>query len=429
MVAKGASSGGGGGRCPAPAQDREAFLRGLHSSFAARGAELRTPKFYGVEVDLFKLWNVVSDLGGWEQVTQKKLWRVVGDNFDPPKSCTTVSWSFRGFYEKSLLDYERETVASTAAATSGRPEGAQVLGSLLPPSFPPLWRSPPVTMFLRLARLQAKGGGGGKRRAVGLRDGLQSPSPGGGRKAGGGKRAKKEEEDGDDGGEQCSRVEEPAPLAHSEALPNGLANGGRPPPLPAAVGSSDGDSQPGRLNQPGRAAMPPLPAVAAAAAAATNGGGLQEGAALVSDEAGAADWVKINVRKTPECFEIYALVPGLLREEVRVECEVGGRLVIAGEPEHPNNPWGVTAFRKVILLPCPIDAQATSAVVTLHGQLYVRAPITGVQTTKPPPPPPPAGNSEPLPSSASSLVPTAPELPPPPPQPHSPAATAIADTG
>eukprot|EP00850_Spirogloea_muscicola_P017542 SM000152S01530 [mRNA] locus=s152:74721:77179:+ [translate_table: standard] len=398
MVAKGASSGVGGGRCPAPAQDREAFLRGLHSSFAARSAELRTPKFYGVEVDLFKLWNVVSDLGGWEQVTQKKLWRVVGDNFDPPKSCTTVSWSFRGFYEKSLLNYERETAASTAAAMSGRPEGAQ-----------------------------AKGGGGGKRPAAGLRDGLQSPSPGGGRKASGGKRAKKEEEDGNDGGELCSRAEEPAPPAHNEALPNGLANGGRPPLLPAAVGSTDEDSQPGILDQPGRPAMPPLPAAAAAAAAATNGGGLQEGAALVSDEVGAADWVKINVRKTPECFEIYALVPGLLREEVRVECEVGGRLVIAGEPEHPNNPWGVTAFRKVILLPCPIDAQATSAVVTLHGQLYVRAPITGVQTTKPPPSP--AGNSEPLPSSASALFPTAPELPPSPPQPHTPAATAIADTG
>ncbi|TQD83414.1 hypothetical protein C1H46_031059 [Malus baccata] len=28
-----------------------------------------------------------------------------------------------------------------------------------------------------------------------------------------------------------------------------------------------------------------------------------------------ADWVKINVRETKDCFEVYALVPGLLREE------------------------------------------------------------------------------------------------------------------
>eukprot|EP00897_Mesotaenium_endlicherianum_P005267 jgi/Mesen1/4769/ME000242S03942 len=77
----------------------------------------------------------------------------------------------------------------------------------------------------------------------------------------------------------------------------------------------------------------------------------------------------------PDCFEVYALVPGLLREEVRVQCEGGGKLVIAGEPEQPDNPWGVTPFKKVILLPSSINAHETSAVVTLHGQLYVRAPL------------------------------------------------------
>lgn len=41
-------------------------------------------------------------------------------------------------------------------------------------------------------------------------------------------------------------------------------------------------------------------------------------------------------------------VPVLLNGvQVRIQCEAGGRLVIAGEPEHPDNPWGVTAFRKV----------------------------------------------------------------------------------
>jgi len=61
-----------------------------------------------------------------------------------------------------------------------------------------------------------------------------------------------------------------------------------------------------------------------------------------------ADWVKINVLRTKECFEVYALVPGLLREEVRVQSDPAGRLVISGEPEHPDNPWGVTPFKKVM---------------------------------------------------------------------------------
>lgn len=34
-------------------------------------------------------------------------------------------------------------------------------------------------------------------------------------------------------------------------------------------------------------------------------------------------------------------------EQVRIQCEPGGRLVIAGMPEDPENPWGVTPFRKV----------------------------------------------------------------------------------
>ncbi|KAG5060874.1 hypothetical protein JHK87_001903 [Glycine soja] len=88
-----------------------------------------------------------------------------------------------------------------------------------------------------------------------------------------------------------------------------------------------------------------------------------------------ADWVKVNVQKTKDCFEVYALVPGLLREEVRVQSDPAGRLVISGEPEHPNNPWGVTPFKKVVSLPSRIDPHQTSAVVTLHGQLFVRVPF------------------------------------------------------
>ncbi|KAG8366753.1 hypothetical protein BUALT_Bualt16G0000400 [Buddleja alternifolia] len=41
------------------------------------------------------------------QVTSLKLWRQVGESFRPPKTCTTVSWTFRGFYEKALVEYEK----------------------------------------------------------------------------------------------------------------------------------------------------------------------------------------------------------------------------------------------------------------------------------------------------------------------------------
>lgn len=92
--------------------------------------------------------------------------------------------------------------------------------------------------------------------------------------------------------------------------------------------------------------------------------------------------------------------------QVHVQSDAAGRLVISGEPEQPDNPWGVTPFRKVtnsfnlihnsdfayinpescvyiyylpwlqiVTLPSRIDAHQTSAIVTLHGQLFVRAPF------------------------------------------------------
>jgi hypothetical protein len=35
---------------------------------------------------------------------------------------------------------------------------------------------------------------------------------------------------------------------------------------------------------------------------------------------------------------------------VRVQSDPAGRLVISGEPEHPDNPWGVTPFKKVCIM-------------------------------------------------------------------------------
>lgn len=32
---------------------------------------------------------------------------------------------------------------------------------------------------------------------------------------------------------------------------------------------------------------------------------------------------------------------------MRVQSDPAGRLVISGEPEHSDNPWGVTPFKKV----------------------------------------------------------------------------------
>lgn len=38
-----------------------------------------------------------------------------------------------------------------------------------------------------------------------------------------------------------------------------------------------------------------------------------------------------------------------LQYQVRVQSDPAGRLVISGEPEHADNPWGVTPFKKVCI--------------------------------------------------------------------------------
>lgn len=37
-----------------------------------------------------------------------------------------------------------------------------------------------------------------------------------------------------------------------------------------------------------------------------------------------------------------------LGQQVRVQSDPAGRLVISGQPEQQDNPWGVTPFKKVI---------------------------------------------------------------------------------
>ncbi|TMX05670.1 hypothetical protein EJD97_012151, partial [Solanum chilense] len=84
---------------------------------------------------------------------------------------------------------------------------------------------------------------------------------------------------------------------------------------------------------------------------------------MVVDIGPPTDWVKINVQKTKDCYEIYALVCGLLREEVNLDIVVSpilGRLYMMSVGYNFN-------IMYVVSLPSRIDPYQTSVVVTLHG--------------------------------------------------------------
>ncbi|KAH8509795.1 hypothetical protein H0E87_011520 [Populus deltoides] len=214
-------------------EEQAAFMKDLEVFYKQNIMDFKPPKFYGEPLNCLKLWRSVIKLGGYEVVTANKLWRQVGEPFHPPKTCTTVSWTFRIFYEKAILEYEKNK---------------RETGELQLPS-PPLHQAASVEK--------------------------------------------------ESGFHKQKTDERPVNAETDKEVDTEIVDIGPP-----------------------------------------------------------ADWVKINVW-----------------ESVRVQSDPVGRLVITGQPEQLDNPWGITPFKKVVSLPSRIDPLQTSAVVSLHGQLHVRVPF------------------------------------------------------
>ncbi|KAK8714211.1 hypothetical protein V6N13_149405, partial [Hibiscus sabdariffa] len=338
-------------------EDQAAFVKEVEAFYKEKNLEFKHPKFYKEDLNLLKLWRAVIKLGGYEQVTSCKLWRQVGESFNPPKTCTTVSWTFRIFYEKALLEYEKH----------------KIHGGMLPHSDAPFIE--PNGVETQAGSNQAPGSGRAKRDAAAraMRSWHSQRVL--------------------DNGEVChpiikDKISSPTLKSDRQLKNFGLLKRKKPSAMePGARGS-----QLKATKQQTRHCFGRLDT-------------------MVVDIGSPADWVKVNVVKTVDCYEVYALVPGLLREEVRisldnslfrvyclvfcflncmtlrgdllpghqpeevhVQSDPAGRLVISGQPKELDNPWGVTPFKKVVSLPSRIDSHQTSAVVTLHGQLFVRVP-------------------------------------------------------
>lgn len=294
--------------------DRETFMKELENFYRERSLEFKPPKFYGEPLNCLKLWRAVIRLGGYDVVTGSKLWRQVGESFHPPKTCTTVSWTFRIFYEKALLEYEKHK---------------REIGELQLPvgSF---HQSPNVEK--ETAVYQTSGSGRARRDAAARA--MQG--------------------------------------WHAQRL---LGYGEVAEPVIKDKNFSSTPKREKNLKSIGMINKQRMSSSLEHAEKAANIEGDRQLVTAVVDIGPPADWVKINVRETKDCFEVYALVPGLLREEVRVQSDPVGRLVITGLPEHVDNPWGITPFKKVVNLPARIDPLQTSAVVSLHGRLFVRVPF------------------------------------------------------
>ncbi|KAM1044130.1 hypothetical protein ACFX14_035222 [Malus domestica] len=295
-------------------EEQASFTKEVINLYKEKNLEFKAPKFYKEELNLLKLWRAVIKLGGYNKVTTCKLWRQVGESFNPPKTCTTVSWTFRNFYEKALLEFERDRLnggelplPAEPTRVENRADGGQTLGS---------------GRALRDAAARAMQGWHSHRHH------------------------------GNNGevGDAINKDKHLSTMPKSDkqlknSVNSGLLKRKKPSHMDSGIQVADMKATKTRMDT------------------------------MVFDIGPPADWVKINVKKFNDCFEVYALVPGLLREEVHVQSDPAGRLIISGQPTQLDNPWGVTPFKKVVSLPSRIDPHQTSAVVTLNGQLFVRIPF------------------------------------------------------
>ncbi|CAO2834292.1 unnamed protein product [Amaranthus hypochondriacus] len=291
-------------------EEQAEFINELIAFYKGRCMEFKPPKFYGEPLNCLKLWRAVVQLGGYDRVTTYKLWRQVGESFHPPKTCTTISWTFRIFYEKALLDYEKHK---------------REIGEV---EFPEV-TIPDSTSVENEGNAYQTGSGRVRRDAAA--------------RAMQGWHAQR-----DFGlGEVGEPIIKDKSINSSQKREKNLKNIGTKQKKPSNLELVEHE----------------IPEAN------------KQSVSTVMDVGPPADWVKINVRESKDCFEVYALVPGLLREEVRVQSDPAGRLVITGQPEQLDNPWGITPFRKVVIFPMRIDPLHTSAVVSLHGRLFVRVPF------------------------------------------------------
>ena len=86
------------------------------------------PIVSGKNLDLYKLYNEVIRLGGYQSVLENKQWKDVVAVLDLPSSCTSASFTVKRHYKKYLLAYEQTfNKTSLDAKLSDKDEGLGVV--------------------------------------------------------------------------------------------------------------------------------------------------------------------------------------------------------------------------------------------------------------------------------------------------------------
>lgn len=85
------------------------FIKELKQFHVSKGTTLQAePVLGGRRLDLYKIFQVVTAAGGFEEVTKNRGWKQVGDIFQFPSTCTNSAYILKGVYIRNLLGWEEE---------------------------------------------------------------------------------------------------------------------------------------------------------------------------------------------------------------------------------------------------------------------------------------------------------------------------------
>ncbi|OWF50796.1 AT-rich interactive domain-containing protein 5B-like isoform X2 [Mizuhopecten yessoensis] len=100
-------------------KDEQAFLIDLHKFMKKRHTPIdRIPSLGFKQIDLWYFYTYAHKLGGYEQITRKRLWKHLYDVLGGNPGSTSAATCTRRHYEKLLLPYERYAQDETATRST-----------------------------------------------------------------------------------------------------------------------------------------------------------------------------------------------------------------------------------------------------------------------------------------------------------------------
>ncbi|XP_052227861.1 AT-rich interactive domain-containing protein 5B-like isoform X3 [Dreissena polymorpha] len=89
-------------------KDEQTFLMDLHQFMRRRNTPIgRIPSLGFKQIDLFHFYTLAMDIGGYEQISNKRMWKHLYDKLGGNSGFTSAATCTRRHYEKLLLPYER----------------------------------------------------------------------------------------------------------------------------------------------------------------------------------------------------------------------------------------------------------------------------------------------------------------------------------